>query len=217
MKHLLHISGNFLLALGLLNSTRCAAADAKKVLFFSKSSGFEHSAIKRANGEPSAAEKVLKELGAANNFEFTFTKDGSVFTPENISKYDAYFFYTTGDLTTRGTDGNPPMTKEGKAAFLQAIQDGKGFVGVHSATDSFHSPAYASNHNGLDGDNADPYIKMIGAEFVIHGGQQRAKMIVADKNFPGMSSVPEGFGPLEEWYSLKNFAPNLRVLLIQDT
>ena len=117
-----------------------AAPKTKKVLFFSKSSGFEHSTIKEANGQPSFTEKVLMELGPKNNIEFTFSKDGSLFTPEYLAKFDAYFFYTTGDLTERGTDGNPPMSKEGKAAFLDAIRHGKGFIGTHSAADTFHSP-----------------------------------------------------------------------------
>jgi type 1 glutamine amidotransferase len=197
-----------------------AAATPKRILFFSKSSGFEHSTIKRKDDEPSFAEKVLKEIGAKNNIEFTFTKDGRLFTPENIAKYDAFFFYTTGDLTEKGSDGNPPMSPEGKAAFLEAIKKGKGFIGTHSATDTFHSPGNKDHGDARyknDGDNADPYVKMIGAEFIMHGQQQNSRMIVADKEFPGMSAVKPDFAPLEEWYSLKNFAPNLHVLLIQDT
>jgi uncharacterized protein len=189
----------------------CDAAKAgdapRKILFFSKSSGFEHDMIKEKNGQPSAARKILEDLGTKNNFEFTFTKDGSVFTPENIAKYDAFCFYTTGNLTEPGTDGNPPMSKEGKAAFLEAIHNGKGFVGIHSATDTFHSGARG----------VDPYIQMIGGEFVTHGSQQKAHQIVVDKSFPGMSAVPDDFGPEEEWYSLKNFSSNLHVLLVQDT
>jgi type 1 glutamine amidotransferase len=179
----------------------------RKILFFSKSSGYEHDMIKRQDGQPGKAEKILSGLGAKNNIEFTFTKDGSVFTPENIAKYDAFFFYTTGDLTKPGTDKNPPMTLEGKAAFLAAIASGKGFIGTHSATDTFHS----------SGTNIDPYIQMIGAEFIIHGSQQPARQICVDRTFPGMDAVPQDFGPVEEWYSLKNFAPNLHVLLVQDT
>jgi type 1 glutamine amidotransferase len=197
-----------------------AQAAPKRILFFSKSSGFEHDMIKRKGGQPGKAEKILAELGAKNNIEFTFTKDGSVFTPENIAKYDAFFFYTTGDLTEPGTDKNPPMSKEGKAAFLQAIANGKGFIGTHSASDTFHSPG-GKEHGPAryrdDGASADPYVKMLGAEFIIHGSQQRAHQICVDKNFPGMSAVPVDFGPLEEWYSLKDFAPDLHVLLVQDT
>jgi uncharacterized protein len=197
-----------------------AASTSKKVLFFSKSSGFEHSVIKRKDDEPSHAEKILREIGAKNNIEFTFTKDGRIFTPANIAKYDAFFFYTTGDLTEEGKDKNPPMSPEGKGAFLEAIRKGKGFIGTHSATDTFHSPGnkdHGDERYKADGDNADPYVKMIGAEFIKHGEQQTSRMIVADKKFPGLSAVKPDFAPLEEWYSLKNFAPNLHVLLIQDT
>jgi type 1 glutamine amidotransferase len=192
----------------------------KHVLFFSKSSGFEHSAIKRANDAPSFAETVLKELGQNHNIEFTFTKDGSVFTKDGLKKFDCIMFYTTGDLTTVGTDGNPAMSKEGKQAFLDAIRAGKGFVGVHSSTDTFHSPGGEKNSPARyknDGANADPYIKMIGAEFIKHGKQQAGHLICVDKKFPGMSAVPDDFAPVEEWYSLKDFADNMHVLLVQDT
>jgi len=69
-----------------------AAAAPKKILFFSKSSGFEHDAIK-TYGEPKFgyAFPVLKELGAQHNIEFTFSKDGSLFTPEYLAQFDAFF------------------------------------------------------------------------------------------------------------------------------
>jgi type 1 glutamine amidotransferase len=223
MKLFSRLLGSILVAQLLLAAANGFAAEpaaVKKVLFFSKSAGYEHSVIKRAEGQTSWAEKVLLELGEKNHIEFTFSKDGRLFTPENIAKYDAFFFYTTGVLTEKGTDGNPPMSEEGKAAFLQAIKDGKGFIGTHSATDTFHSPNYKAGGAGRfknDGDDMDPYIRMIGGEFILHGSQQKARMIVADAKFPGISAVPDGFGPQEEWYSLKNFAPDLHVLLAQDT
>ncbi|HEX3718335.1 MAG TPA: ThuA domain-containing protein [Verrucomicrobiae bacterium] len=211
MKSLYHALA---IAIALPLFSQITQAAPKKVLFFTKSAGFEHDMIKERNGKMSAAAKILQELGPKNNIEFTFSKDGGIFTPENIAKFDAFCFYTTGNLTDAGTDKNPPMSKEAKAAFLQAIQDGKGFVGIHSATDTFHSPEPRGKNNG---DNADPYIKMIGGEFIIHGSQQAARQICVDKNFPGMSAVPDDFGPVEEWYSLKNFAPNLHALLVQHT
>ncbi|MBL9130364.1 MAG: ThuA domain-containing protein, partial [Verrucomicrobiaceae bacterium] len=42
----------------------------RKILFFTKSSGFEHSVISWKKGKPSHAEKVLLELGAKNGWEF---------------------------------------------------------------------------------------------------------------------------------------------------
>src|SRR5262245_18981571 len=74
----------------------------KKILFFSKSSGFEHSAIKREHGQPSFVEKLLAEWATKHQYEFTFSKDGSLFTPNYLEQFDAFFFYTTGDLTTPG-------------------------------------------------------------------------------------------------------------------
>ena len=196
------------------------APPAKKILVFTKSSGFQHDVIKRTNENLSFAEKILKQMGETNNLDFTFTKDGTLITADNIAKYDAFLFYTTGNLTTTGTDRNPPMTDEGKAAFLAAIQQGKGFIGVHSATDTFHSPgnvvlSEASINNGST--RLDPYIQMIGGEFVMHGDQQKAPQICADHKFPGLAAMPADFGPMEEWYTFKNYAADLHVILAQDT
>ena len=199
----------------------------KKVLFFSKSSGFEHEAIKLVmkDGKPGYAFAVLREIGEKQNIEFTFSKDGSLFTPDYLAQFDAFFFYTTGDLTLAKNspvqgDGNPPMTAAGKAAFLRAIADGKGFIGTHSAADTFHPPGnkeHGPARNVDDGDKLDDYTRMIGASFIKHDAQQKGRQIVADGKFPGMGEVPADFGPNEEWYSLKNFAPDLHVLLVQDT
>lgn len=215
-------SGATALGLGQLPGARAAQKDAprRRILFFTKSAGFEHSPIKKTGDQPGFAEKILKEIAAKQNIEVTHTKDGSVFTAENIAKYDGFFFYTTGDLTTPGRDGNPPMSKEGKAAFLEAIRNGKGFVGSHSATDTFHTEPDTedpANRYRNHGEAADPYIRMIGGEFIKHGPQQVAKMIVTDRKFPGFAGAGENFELMEEWYSLKDFAPNLHVILVQET
>src|SRR3954470_22576200 len=86
------------------------SAKTKKVLFFTKCSNFEHSVVKERASQPSFAAQVLKELGAKHAIEFTFSKDGSLFSPEYLAQFDAYFFYTSGDLLSPGKDGNPPMT-----------------------------------------------------------------------------------------------------------
>ncbi len=197
------------------------AADApkRKILFFTKSSGFEHSPISWKKGQPSWAEKTLSELGAKNNWEFTFSKDGSKFDKDYLNQFDAVFFYTTGDLTTKGTDGNPPMTKEGKQALFDYVKSGKGFLGSHSATDTFHTdneskkgPDRYANH----GEKADDYVKFIGAEFIIHGAQQSAKNTVIDPKFPGFEKVGPEFTLNDEWYSLKDFTPDVHVLTVID-
>jgi uncharacterized protein len=211
-------------ALGLaafpLGWAQAADAPKRRILFFTKSSGFEHPVIKRPGEEPGFAERVLKELGAKHGFEVDHTKDGSVFTAENLARYDAFFFYTTGDLTQPGTDKNPPMTSAGKAAFLEAIRNGKGFIGTHSATDTFHTqpdPPDRSNRFVSHGDAVDPYVAMIGGEFIKHGPQQKARMIAVDTKFPGCEGLGTGFEMMEEWYSIKDFRKDLHVLLVQET
>jgi hypothetical protein len=206
------------LGLGLAGWPMITSAQSKtrKVLFFSKSSGFEHSVIQRKAMGPSFAEKILGELGPRHGIQFDFSKDGSLFTTKYLRGYDAVVFYTTGDLTTAGTDKNPPMSPGSKDVLLGAVKSGKGFVGIHSATDTFHSkePAGAAGYQN-DGENADPYIQMIGGEFIIHGRQQKATARANDSNFAGMPK--EDFDLTEEWYSFKNFAKDLHVLLTQET
>jgi uncharacterized protein len=198
-----------------LGWTGAADTKGKRLLMFTRSQGYEHSCIKRGKDNAlSMAEKIVTELAKKHGFEVTCTKDGREFLPETIAKYDAFLFETTGDLTKDGGDGNPPMTEEGKSAFLKAIAGGKGFIGCHCASDTFHSGGDRAKNQ--EPDKQDPYIRMLGGEFIVHGAQQKAKMHVADNKFPGAKDLKD-FELMEEWYALKNFASNLHVILVQDT
>jgi type 1 glutamine amidotransferase len=195
-----------------------------RVLYFSKSSAFEHTVVKRENGQPSYSERVLERLGKQHDIAFTFSKDGSLFTPEYLSSFDVFFFFTSGDLLSAGTDGQPPMTPAGKEALLEAVSNGKGFVGVHSCSDIFHT---AESGGGVvrertprfknHGDAADPFIRMLGGEFIRHGAQQTASVRVISPEFPGFSELGREFATHEEWYSLKEFAADMHVLLLLET
>ncbi|MBA4018101.1 MAG: ThuA domain-containing protein [Pirellula sp.] len=203
-------------ASSLLGASRSfAAAPFRKVLFFTKSAGFQHSAIKREKeGDLGFAERTLIDLGKQHGFEVTATKDGSVFDGD-LDQYDAYFFYTTGDLTQPGNDKNPPMSKEGKQKLFDAVAGGKGFLASHCGSDTFHSKGPSREEQKPE--DIDPYIKMLGGEFISHGPQQKGRMIVKSPTFPGLSGVGDSFEIHDEWYSLRNFAPDLQVILLQDT
>ena len=210
--------GFFLFTLFLLVAVTASAAP-KKILFFTKSSGFEHDVISWKKGQPSFAEKILIDLGAKNGWEFTCSKDGSKFSPDYLAQFDAVFFYTTGDLCSEGTDKNPPMTSASKQALFDYVRSGKGFIGTHAATDTFHTaneskkgPDRYANH----GKDADPYACFIGGEFIIHGAQQVATNRVIDPGFPGFEKVGDSFAFHEEWYSLKDFAPDDHALTVID-
>jgi type 1 glutamine amidotransferase len=192
-------------------STRRAS---KKVLFFTKSSGFPHSVVFRKDGELSHAEKILTEIGKDHGFEVVASKDGRLFDPDQIGQWDGFVFYTTGDLTVPGTDKTPPISADGEKAFYDALRGGKGFIGMHCAADTFGH--FKPRDKGAD----DPYIQMIGGEFYSHGPQQEVTIEVADAAFPGLA---DGFGASntfklnDEWYALKNHPDDLHVILVQKT
>ena len=185
----------------------------EKLLYFTRSVGFEHSVVKRSGAELSHSEKVMMEMGRRDGFDVECTKDGRVFDGD-LEQYAAFLFYTTGDLTLPAQDGSPAMSASGKRRFLEAIAAGKGFAGFHSATDTFHSKG-PQNENQAE---VDPYIAMIGGEFVTHGAQQEASLYTPSTFFSRNVGVPsEGLSFTEEWYALKNFAKDLHVLLVQET
>ena len=230
-----------------------SAEEKKKILFFTKSTGFQHSVITRKPTDPeklSYAEEILTDIGAKNGFEVTCSKDGKIFATDEYKKYDVYAFYTTGDLTkdsdkyTQKDDPNadpkadpkakkknkindklimaePGMTDAGKANLLAAIKGGKGFIAFHSGSDTFHSKGKPSVEllRDLDEkgqDKFDPYISMLGGEFIVHGAQQPSTLNCVDEKFPGAAKLKDATFQ-EEWYSLKNFAPDIHVIMVQKT
>ncbi len=182
----------------------------KKILFFTKSSGFQHSVIARKGDNLSHAERILTELGKKNGYEVICSKDGGMFESDKIGQFDAFVFETTGDLTQTGTDKQPAMSPQGEKNLYEAIKSGKGFVGFHCATDTF------GHHRGKGAD--DPYIQMIGGEFAGHGAQQDAKLGVADADFPGAKAFgTDEFTLYDEWYGIKNINPDLHVIYYYKT
>jgi hypothetical protein len=63
---------------------------------------------------------------------------------------------------------------------------------------------------------------MLGGEFIIHGQEkdprlQTANVIINDSKFPGLEGVQSPVSLMEEWYSMKDFAPDLHVICTLDT
>ncbi len=213
----------FALCLGAITSL----ADPLKVLYFTKSAGWEHDVVKWAEpGSPSYSERVLLALGAGHDIAFTFSKDGSLFSPEYLDQFDVVFFYTSGNLEMSGTDKAPPMSAAGKVALLDWVAQGGGFMAVHAGADCFHTyerydgnpPQELRGHRyETNGEASDPYVKMLGGEFINHGPQQVATARVVSNAFPGMEKLGAEISVLEEWYSLKEYAPRNHVLLVLET
>jgi uncharacterized protein len=192
-----------------------ADADKRRLLMYTRSAGFQHSVVTRKGNELSWAERIVSELGKKNNIEVVCEKDGRIFESAEFPKFDGFFFETTGDLLSeKCQDGSPPMSRTGKKALLDAVAGGKGFLGSHCASDTFHSKGDRGKNQ--EREQVDPYLAMLGGEFIVHGRQQKASMRVVDEKFPGINGQKD-FEMHEEWYALKNFAPDLHVILVQDT
>ncbi|MBV9182804.1 MAG: ThuA domain-containing protein [Acidobacteria bacterium] len=217
------LQGGLIVGTSLMLPAGLVAEEKKSVLVFTKSSGFEHDVVKTPSGKASIVENAVRTLGNQYGFDVAATKDGRIFDSKDFHRYSAVLFFTTGDLTTTGTDNNPPMSRPGKQSLLNSIRDGLGFVGVHAASDSFHTQPDSkdrANRYIAHGENSDPYLRMLGGEFITHGSSPRLQsgnIIINDPSFPGLEGVSSPVSLTEEWYSLKDFRTDLHVILTLDT
>jgi type 1 glutamine amidotransferase len=141
-----------------------------RVLVFSATTGFRHDSIQTSR-------EVMASIGPANGITSTATEELSAFSAANLANYDVIMFaMTSGEL---------PFTNDQKAAILDFVNGGKGFVGVHSATDTLRGWA--------------DYGRLVGAYVVDHPWTQSARVIVEDASHPAAGSR-DPFTLEEEFY-----------------
>lgn len=127
----------------------------RKLLVFSVTRGFRHASI----GTGRIAMKLMGQKTGA--FEAVISDDLANFEPGNIGRFDAVcFLNTTGEVFAppAGALGKmgegqrkDALEKEArlKKSLMDFISSGKGFVGLHAATDTFHKwPAYGGMIGG---------------------------------------------------------------------
>jgi type 1 glutamine amidotransferase len=167
-------------------STRQPAQPASiRVLMLTATSGFRHDSIP-------VARDVMTSLAAGGAFTVTCTEDLSSITPSTLAGYDVLFFaLTSGDLA---------FSAEQKAAILQFVTGGKGFLGVHSASDTLYDwPDYG---------------RLVGAYFKEHPWTQQATVLVEDQSHPATAGLGERIALFEEYYTFRdNPRPRVHVLL----
>ena len=181
------------------------------ILFLSKSSGFQHGVVARKDGNPSFLDGLMSELASLydedREINVNSTKDASLVNAENLKNYDLVVFYTTGDLTKPGTDGNPPMGENGVAELVEWIEGGGAFMGFHCAADTFWQ--------GFEG--TTEYTKMLGASFATHGKQFEGTLRVASPGHPAIENLPDGLKINDEWYMFNNLnTEEIHVLALFD-
>jgi type 1 glutamine amidotransferase len=159
-----------------------------KVLYLTHSAGFKHPVLPHS-------EQVFKEIGSRTGaYEATVTQDCSLISKSGLQPYKAVVFYTTGEL---------PITDGQKAAFLDFIKSGNGFVGIHSATDTFYKwPEFGD---------------LIGGYFDGHPWHQEIAVKVEDQKHPSTKHLGATFKITDEIYQFKNWSRDrIHVLLSVD-
>jgi type 1 glutamine amidotransferase len=107
-----------------------------KILIFSKTAGFRHGSI-------AIGAKAITLMGDKTGaYTAHHTEDESFFEPEKLKTFDAVFMLnTTGDcLKPKGGDAKEGQAREEllKKTLADFVAGGKGLIGVHSATDTYH-------------------------------------------------------------------------------
>jgi type 1 glutamine amidotransferase len=169
----------------------------KRVLFIGQTKGWQHEST-------STAAATIWKLGHDTGLWDTFiktdcqliTKKRLELNAKNLSFFDAVIFFTTGELD---------MDDSQKADLLSFVRDdGKGFIGIHSATDTFYKwPEYGD---------------MLGGYFDQHPWMTfDAPLVVEDPSFPGMSFLPKELTLKDEIYQVKDWSRDkVRVLMSLD-
>ena len=170
-----------------------------RVLMVTYSAGYQHDVVRRpAPGELSMAERVVGDLGRrASSFDVTYVgsrDELTRLTVASVREHRALLFFTTGEL---------PIPTAVRDAMFQSVRDGAGFVGVHSATDTWYSvPAYH---------------ELIGAIFDGHPWHQRVRLIVEDRAHPAARDLGERLELLDEIYQFRAWSrADVHVLLRLD-
>ena len=177
------------LLLVMLLATAIQAQSRPQVLYVTQSAGFAHPVLP-------LTEEILPAIGREHDaFDIDITRDASMLTTDTLNRYDAVVFYTTGEL---------PMTVDQKTAFLEFIRNGGGFVGIHSATDTFYDwPEYGA---------------LIGGYFDNHPWREEVSVRVEAQTHPATKHLAERFQINDEIYQFKQWSRDrVNVLMSLDT
>jgi len=157
-------------------SVNALFAKPPKVLVFSKTTFYYHESIP-------AGIAAIQLLGKQMHFDVDTTKDAAAFTDENLKQYAAVIFLSTSD--TSGVLLNDAQ----QTALMHFIESGKGYVGIHAASDAEYQWPW--------------YNKLVGAYFKSHPKQQEAELDVTDSSFIATKKLPSSWKHFDEWYNYK--------------
>jgi type 1 glutamine amidotransferase len=123
----------------------------RRILVLAATRGWVHSSI------PLAA-RTVEEMGRRTGAWSTdVTYDAAAIADENLKQYDAIFLNsTTGTFLDDPND--EAVTAARRKALMDFVRSGKGIVGIHAASDSYHGtpPGARANRGGGRGRASQP-------------------------------------------------------------
>jgi len=165
------------------------AAAPVRVLMLTATAGFRHDSI-------ATADQVMTRLArTTGEFTISSTEQLSMINAAALNAYDVLFFaLTSGELD---------FTDDQKAAVVNFVAGGGGFLGAHSASDTLYGwPDYG---------------RLVGAYFKEHPWTQEGTIVVEDQSHAATSGLGERFSLSEEFYTFReNPRPRVHVLLRLD-
>ena len=142
-----------------------------RALLFTKTAGWHHESINEGVD-------AIRKLGVRHQFEVDWQEMAWQINDENLENFDVIIFLsTTGDI----------LDEDQQAAMERFIQSGKGFVGIHAASDTEYEWEW--------------YTQLVGRMFDYHPNNQTTRVTVIDRNFPGLERVPNSYLWTDEWYA----------------
>ncbi len=158
------------------------------VLVYSKNGkGYVHDNI------PSAV-ACIQNLGKTQGFKVDTSNEPSVFSRENLEKYDLLVFTSTNNDVFD--------TDEQRLVFRQYIEAGGGFVGIHSVVGTERNWKW--------------FKQMLGGTFSWHAHFQKYTVKIIDKTHPSVKGLPVDWVREDECYFEKELYPGIHTFMVQD-
>lgn len=141
-----------------------------KALLITKTAGWHHESI-------NDGVEAIKQLANRNFFDVQWHQDATKITDDYLKDFQVLIFLnTTGDI----------LDSAEQKAIERFIQSGKGYVGIHSASDTEY--------------DWDWYNRLVGRMFYIHPAIQTARLQLTGNSFPGLQGFTPGTLWTDEWY-----------------
>jgi uncharacterized protein len=164
----------FILTILFLQAIFCYTAGAQqkqfKALIVTTTRGWHHESLH-------AGVLAIQDLARKNFFDAVLYEDPNGFTDKFLAQFQVVIFLnTTGDI----------FDSAQQKVMERFIESGKGFVGIHSASDTEYDWEW--------------YTKLVGRMFHIHPVIQTARLTITDPSFPGLQGFTGNKLWTDEWY-----------------